>query len=120
MGLKIVTALTDDWLSELPRLEMTWTITRPTTSSIIAALDKTVPSLVAVSPVVPRTVKMVPRLVEQRAAPAANDCKDFAATRDCNTKDSAIGATMPVRATAVENNALAFREVNDVDRPPSY
>jgi hypothetical protein len=51
---------------------MIWTITRPTTSSIIAALVRTVPSLVPVRPLALRMVNVVPKLVEHNAAPAAN------------------------------------------------
>lgn len=56
---------------EAPKLEMIWTMIRPTTSSSIAALVRTTPSLVSVSPVVPKMVKIVPKLVEHNAAPAA-------------------------------------------------
>ena len=58
-------------ISPPPRLEMTCTITRPTTSSIIAALVSTTPNLVDDSPLDARTVKVVPKLVEHKAAPAA-------------------------------------------------
>src|SRR5690349_11530185 len=54
-----------------PRSEMTCTMIRPTTSSIMAALERTTPSLVWDSPLEARTVKVVPRLVEHNAAPAA-------------------------------------------------
>lgn len=54
-----------------PRLEMTWTMTRPTTSSIIAALVRTTPRREVASPLELRTVNVVPRLVEHSAAPAA-------------------------------------------------
>lgn len=47
---------------------------------MIAALIKTVPGLVFVKPLVFNIVKIVPRLVEHRAAPAANACKDVTET----------------------------------------
>lgn len=68
IGRIIVTALNE----EVPRLEIISTITRPTTSSSIAALDKTTPSLLLINPLEPNREKVVPRLVEQSPAPAAN------------------------------------------------
>ena len=56
---------------EVPRLEITCTITNPITSSIIAALASTTPNLVFANPLVLKIVKVVPRLVAQSAAPAA-------------------------------------------------
>jgi hypothetical protein len=57
----------------LPKLEIIWTITRPITSSIIAALVSTTPSLDFIKPLEPSTVNVVPKLVEHNAAPAAKD-----------------------------------------------
>lgn len=45
---------------------------KQTTSSNIAAVVRTVPRRVFVSAEVPRMMKVVPRLVEHRAAPAEN------------------------------------------------
>jgi hypothetical protein len=61
-----------------PRFEMTCTITKPTTSSIIAALVRTTPRREAERPLEPRTVNVVPRLVEHNAAPAAKACSGVA------------------------------------------
>jgi hypothetical protein len=69
IGLITVIAENEDAVD--PSLEITETMTRPTTSSIMAALVRTVPSRVFVRPLVPRMVKVVPRLVEHSAAPAA-------------------------------------------------
>ena len=49
---------------------------RPITSSIMAALVSTTPKRVVVSPLVLRIVKVVPRLVEHKAAPAENACRE--------------------------------------------
>jgi hypothetical protein len=51
---------------------MIWTITKPATSSIIAALPRITPNRVLTNPVVDRMVNVVPILVEQMDAPAAN------------------------------------------------
>ena len=55
-----------------PSSDTICTMIRPTISSSIAAVVRTVPSLVVTRLQVLRTAKVVPRLVEQRAAPAAN------------------------------------------------
>lgn len=57
-------------VAEVPRFDITWTMIKPTTSSNKAAVVRTVPSRVVVSPEVPRMVNVVPRLVEHKAAPA--------------------------------------------------
>lgn len=64
-----------------PMLDMTWTSTKPTTSSIIAALVSTTPSLDCVKPLVPRTANVVPKLVEQSEAPAAKHWIEVALVR---------------------------------------
>ena len=65
------TVTTDNDAPGEPRLEITWIMTNPTTSSSIAALVSTTPRRVAVNLLERRTAKVVPRLVEQSAAPAA-------------------------------------------------
>lgn len=104
---------------EPPRFEMIRTITRPTTSSIIAALVKTTPSLLFISPLDPRTVNVVPRLVEHSAAPAANACRGVAPVRLCRTKESPNGKATPVTATHEESHRLAFNDRREVERPPA-
>lgn len=54
----------------------------PTTSSIIAALVRTTPILVVLKPLVCMTVKVVPKLVEHNAAPAAKACSGVAFASD--------------------------------------
>ena len=66
----------------------------------------------AASPLVLRMVNVVPRLVEQSAAPAAKACSGVAEARDRRLKESAMGTAMPVKATAVERTALAFKAEN--------
>ena len=70
-------------------------------------------------PLVFRIVKVVPRLVEQRAAPAANACKGVADARLRRQEAKAIGKQMPVKATNMERPAFAFRDLKFVFRPPS-
>lgn len=65
-----------------------------------------------------RTVKVVPKLVEQSAAPAAKAWSCVAPTRACSVKERAIGTLMPVMATAMDSSRLAFRDAKDVERPP--
>jgi hypothetical protein len=62
---------------------MTCTITKPTTSSIMAALVSTTPRREEERPLALSTVKVVPRLVEQRAAPAAKAWRGVAPRRGC-------------------------------------
>lgn len=71
IGRITVTTLNNDAEPAPPRFEMIWTMTRPAISSVTAAPLKTAPSLVFARPVAGRVVKVVPMLVEQRAAPAA-------------------------------------------------
>jgi hypothetical protein len=101
-----------------PRFEITWTMIRPTTSSIIAALVKTTPRRVAESPLVPRIVNVVPRLVEQSAAPAEKACNGVALSIDMTAKEKPIGSRIPVVATIEDKPRLALRDLNDVDSPP--
>ena len=118
MGRRIVT--TDTPLSGEPRLEMTWTMTSPTTSSSIAALVRITPRRVDVKLLERRRAKVVPRLVEQRAAPAAKLCSVEAFTRGFKVKDKPTGIAIPVRATPSDSPRLALRDWNDVSRPPKY
>jgi hypothetical protein len=104
--------------STLPKFEITCTITRPTTSSSIAALVRTTPSLVLVRPVVPRIVNVVPKLVEHNAAPAANACKAVPSTILWRVNERAMGRQIPVTATAIDSKRFAFRARKEVDNPP--
>lgn len=67
-GLMTVTAVKD---VELPRFEITCTMMRPATSSIMAALAKTTPNRLCVRPHVVSMLNVVPSDVEHNAAPAA-------------------------------------------------
>jgi hypothetical protein len=91
-------------------LEMTCTITRPTTSSIIAALVRTTPSRDDASPLEARTAKVVPRLVEHSAAPAAKACTGMALRSPWSVYERPMGTAMPVRATPDESSRLALRD----------
>jgi len=70
------------------------------------------------SPLARRTANVVPRLVEQSAAPAAKHCKLEAPAKLDNMKDKPIGAPIPVAATATESVMLAFSDWNEVESPP--
>jgi hypothetical protein len=63
-------------------------------------------------------VKVVPRLVEQRAAPAANDWSGVAFTRLSRAKERPIGTAIPVTATETHRRKFAFMAANDVESPP--
>lgn len=102
-----------------PRLDMIWTMIRPTTSSIIAALVNTTPKRLSVRPLVARTVKVVPSDVEHSAAPAANACTGESGRSPRRTKDRLMGAAMPVRATAEDKNRLAFKAFKLLEMPPA-
>lgn len=56
-------------------------MTRLTASLIMAALAKTIPSLVWTKSEVLNIVKVVLRLVQQRAIPAANACRSVVNAR---------------------------------------
>lgn len=116
IGRTTVTALNED---EVPRFDMIWTMTRPTTSSSIAALDRTTPKRLVTSPLELNRVKVVPRLVEQRAAPAAKAWRGVAFAMPIKEKDKTIGMMMPVDATATESSRFDLRAAQDVESPPS-
>ena len=78
----------------------------------------TLPRRVDTKPLVPRTVNVVPRLVEHSAAPAAKDCIGVAPTIGPRMNERPIGAAMPVMATHVERRRFAFMLLMDVDSPP--
>jgi len=90
----------------------------PTISSIIAALVNTTPILVVPKPLVCITVKVVPKLVEHNAAPAAKACSGEAFASDSRTYDKPIGRAIPVAATPAERARLAFNDLNEVLSPP--
>jgi len=88
--------------ADVPRLEMTCVMTSPATSSSMAALERMTPSLLFSRPLVLRMVKVVPREVEQRAAPAAKACTADALSSFSKTKDRAMGVPTPIKATRPE------------------
>ena len=105
-------------LVSILRLLITCTMTRPTTSSSMAALERTVPSRLSINPLVLRTVNVVPKLVEHSAAPAANACNGEASARPRKENDKAIGRTMPVVATEIDSIRFFLSEAKEVERPP--
>lgn len=91
----------------------------PRTSSSVAAVINTVPSRVVIRPLVDRTVNVVPRLVEQRAAPAGNDCSGVALARPSKENEKAIGKQIPVKATPADSAKFDLTAWKDVERPPA-
>lgn len=91
----------------------------PTTSSSIAAVVKIVPIFVVVRSVVLNTVKVVPKLVEQRAAPAAKAWSGVAFAMASNEKENAMGRHIPVIATLIDMPKFALTAENDVETPPA-
>lgn len=103
---------------------MTLDITRPDTSSMTAALTKTVPTRVCdrfmdfEAP--PITAKVVPRLVVDNAAPIIKDStapKPYPRYR--SRYDSPIGKRTPVVAAIIVREKFCFKRSIRVIRPPS-
>lgn len=90
----------------------------PTTSSIIAALVRTTPIRVVIRPDADMMAKVVPRLVEHKAAPAAKAWMGDALFSLIKTYDNPIGSATPVRATPLDKNRFAFKDLKDVSSPP--
>ncbi|KAL2042906.1 hypothetical protein N7G274_004666 [Stereocaulon virgatum] len=95
-----VTLLNDE--AELPTSEIICTMIRPTTSSSIAAVVRTVPSCVVVKPLVLSTVNVVPKLVDDSAAPAAKAYNSVAFARAKMQNEKGIGKQMPAKGTATD------------------
>ena len=93
------------------REEMTLTMTRPTTSSIMAAVTRTVPTRVDVKLAAERMAKVVPNDVDDNAAPAANAIS-LVIPVDVNNgmrrKDSAIGTKIPVIAINIDGTNVCL------------
>ncbi len=118
IGRMTFTALKEEE-EEFPRYEIIWTITSLTTSSSMAARDDTTPKRLVTSPLELNKIKVVPRLVDQRAAPAANAWRGVAFAMPIKGKDRPIGRRMPVEATATESSKSVLSGETDVDRPLS-
>lgn len=102
-----------------PRSEIICTNTSPNTSSNTAAPVRTMPRRVVIRPLVFRTVNVVPRLVEQSAAPALKDPRGVASARGCKKNENAMGRHVPVKATKVDRSKFALKLEKGVDRPPT-
>jgi len=59
---------------------------------------------------------MVPKLVQQRAAPAGNACNGFACARASNEENSAIGEQLPVNATPLNTAKFDLTALKEVER----
>lgn len=100
---------------------MSWTTcdsSRPMTSSMRAALVRSAPTLVCTYPLACRMVSVVPRLVEQRAAPAAKHCKVDASTMARSANERPMGISTPVVAMAQERGRQERRALTELARPP--
>jgi hypothetical protein len=86
----------------------------------MAALVKITPSRLSVNPLVVRMVKVVPKEVEQSAAPAANACSGVTSRRRRSVKERPIGAPTPMAATRLERERFARRTLRFVERPPLH
>jgi len=99
----------------------TVTMIRPTTSSSMAAVTRTVPSLVVVSFEAERIAKVVPSEVDDRDAPAANAVRNdtfVGVNRGMRMKDKAIGNPIPVIATIMDGMSVSSSNSRFVVRPP--
>jgi len=76
------------------------------------------PIRVLTSPLVRRTVNVVPKLVEHKAAPAAKAWRGVALASCWRRNESPIGMLMPVMATTEERKRFAFSDENDSESPP--
>lgn len=90
------------------------------TSSIMAALVSTTPSLEFIKPVERSTVNVVPRLVEHKAAPAAKDWRGVALLSSWRMNESPTGTLMPVMAMHEDRKKLALRAFREVESPPNW
>jgi hypothetical protein len=88
------------------------------TSSTIAALVSTTPRRVLANPAEERIVKVVPREVADKAAPATKDCRLVAPARGVRVKLRPMGRAMPVKATTRERGRFERRGFREVLRPP--
>src|SRR5277367_147202 len=106
----------------LARDEITLNMTRPTTSSSIAAVAKIVPTLVLVKSVAKSTAYVVPSDVEARDAPAANAVSRPIGIHvdviGISRNDKAIGNRTPVTATKIEYPYVSLSNFVSVVRPP--
>jgi hypothetical protein len=119
IGRIIVPALTV-WFSDTPIVDIILTMTRPTTSSSIAAVTKTVPTLVEVNLAADRTANVVPKDVEQSEAPAANAASLLIVAENIgmSKNDKAMGSKMPVHATRIASSKVCLSKTKSMPRPP--
>jgi len=116
IGRAIVSALISP-----PRAAIILTITRPTTSSSMAAVTSTAPTLVEVNWAVERIANVVPSEVEESAAPAAKALSLLTSVdvnKGIRSNERAIGARIPVNATRIDGPKVCFRRCKSVVRPP--
>lgn len=103
-----------------PSCEITLTNTSPITSSIIAAVTSTVPSLVVFNLTDARIANVVPSDVDDNAAPAAKAVKlDVPGISGIRINDNPIGKQIPVNATNIAGANICFNIFKSVVRPPT-
>ena len=111
----------------LPSAVTMLTMTRPTTSSIMAAPIRTTPTRVFCRPADDIIANVVPRDVEHSEAPAENAAKGLGYAvpalvgngRTRRINDNAIGINNPTVAIDIDIYALLRSNVRSVLRPPS-
>jgi hypothetical protein len=102
--------------------EITFTITKPTTSSSIAAAITTVLIRVVDNCVAESIAKVVPKDVDEEAAPAAKALSRVISSgrnKGIRRNDRAIGSNMPVIATRADGIIRVLSRLRSVFRPPS-
>ena len=125
-GRRIVQARPDPPLKSDPdTCPTTDAIINPTTSSIIAADNRTVPIRVlrksTSDPNEERIAIVVPSDVEHIAAPAVKPCNgDISYMNTKPIRDRPMGTRSPTKATNVESKILALSRLKFVDNPPEY
>lgn len=104
-----------------PKLVMTWTRIRPTTSSIIAAVTRMLPRRVSPSPADRRMANVVPREVEHNDAPDAKAALTLVLplVRGMRMNDIPMGAAMPEIAIVIDSRTLERIFERGVVKPPS-
>lgn len=90
------------------------------TSSIIAAVTRTVPTLVVFNFTEDRIANVVPREVDDNAAPAAKAVNlNTPAPSGMRINDNAMGRQIPVKATRMAGIKVCLSNFTSVERPPT-
>jgi hypothetical protein len=101
-----------------PIEDMTLTIMKPTTSSSIAAVTRTVPALVLISFSRNRIAHIIPNEVDDSAAPDAIAVRLSIVEIGIRRNDRRKGKMTPVAATRTEGMKFCLSNLNSVLKPP--